>query len=161
MGAGDVNGATGHTSANAIWVFDGSFGASRPAVREPEGFVAWPPRGYVPHPVVYPRCSLSYPGADFSAATVTMSRGGASVPVALEPVAEWMGEDSIIWRPDNLGTHLPADAPAALAAAPPRPAHRRAAHARRPRPDLRDTREVRLSQTPGRSPFKTRALGAR
>lgn len=103
MGTGDVpagvlNGV-GVSPANALWVFDGNFGGTRPATRD--GFVAWPPRGYVPYPVVYGRWSLSYPNADFSSATVTVSKGGVGVPVLVEyrstATTPNFGEDTIVW----------------------------------------------------------------
>jgi hypothetical protein len=73
--ATSVNG-TYHFAANALWVV-GGFG-TRPAAPE---WVAWPPDGYVPYPVVYPRWSFSYPGADFSRASVAMSQSGSPVPL--------------------------------------------------------------------------------
>ena len=43
--------------------------------------IPYPPAGFVPYPIVWPRWSFSYPGADFSAATVTMTRDGQRCPV--------------------------------------------------------------------------------
>jgi hypothetical protein len=83
-------------AANALWVFDGNFGSDRPATRD--GFVAWPNKGYVPYTVVPTRWSLSYPGANFSGATVTVTSGGQAVQVAKESVATGYGENTIVWR---------------------------------------------------------------
>jgi len=69
----------------------------RPPTREE--FVAWPPPGYVPYQVVYPRWSFSYTGANFSSATVTMTQGGASVPVAVETLETGYGENTKVWIP--------------------------------------------------------------
>ena len=79
MGTGDIDAdPTGtYPAANALWVLDGMFGTARPATRD--GFVAWPPPGYVPEQLIYNRWSLAYPEADFSQARVQMSRGGKSV----------------------------------------------------------------------------------
>ena len=74
----------------------------RPPTREE--FVAWPPPGYVPYQVVYPRWSFSYAGANFSSATVTMTQGGASVPVAVETLATEYGENNLVWIPLGLGS---------------------------------------------------------
>ena len=76
MGTGDVPSA--NNLWNDLWVFDTNYSAPRPGTRD--GFVAWPPKGYVPYQAVYPRWSFSYPGADFSGASVTMSRvpGGST-----------------------------------------------------------------------------------
>ncbi len=104
MGTGDVPGGVLNnanvSSANAIWVFDGNFGTARPATRD--GFVAWPPKGYAPYPVVYGRWSLSYPNADFSAAAVTVSKGGTPIPVTVDyrsnTTTPNFGENTIVWR---------------------------------------------------------------
>ncbi len=106
MGTGDVSASGGNFSGNGLWVFDGNYGTVRPATRDT--FVAWPPKGYVPYQMVWPRWSFSYPGADFTAATVTMTRNGSSpVPVALEPVATGFGENTLVWVTDNLNAASP------------------------------------------------------
>ncbi len=99
MGTGDLP-ATGGWAANSLWVFDSHYGDPRPPTRE--AYVAWPPPGYVPYQVVYPRWSFSYAGADFTSATITMIQGGASVPVALQPLATGYGENTIVWIPMGL-----------------------------------------------------------
>ncbi|MBV9405993.1 MAG: hypothetical protein JO211_11660, partial [Acidobacteriaceae bacterium] len=99
MGTGDVPVNGSNDGANAVWVFDGNYGTTRPPTRD--GFVAWPPPGYVPYQVVYPRWSFSYPNADFSNATVTMTTQGTSVPVTLQPLANGYGENTLVWVPNN------------------------------------------------------------
>lgn len=114
MGTGDVPGTGGRWSANALVVFGGALASPAPAVREPEGFVAWPPRGYVPYTVVYPRWSFSYPGADFSAATVTMRDGdGRAVDLARQPVVNGFGLNTLVWEPSRAGSGLDGSRPAA------------------------------------------------
>ncbi len=100
MGTGDVNPPPPYYSANATWVHDDNYFGTRPAVRDT--FVAWPPKGYVPYSVVFPRWSFSYPNATFESASVTMARGGTNVPVRLESVASGFGENTLVWVPDNL-----------------------------------------------------------
>ena len=100
MGTGDIEAAGGNYAANATWVFDGNFSEPRPTTRT--NFVSWPPPGFIPYPVVYPRWSFSYPGANFASATVTMTSAGTNVPVRLELVATGMGENTLVWVPDNL-----------------------------------------------------------
>jgi hypothetical protein len=102
MGTGDVPPTGQYPYANALWVFDGNFGSTRPATRAP--YVAWPPPGYIPYQVAGPRWSFSYPNADFSTAMVTMTRQGVTVPVRLEPVQNGFGENTLVWVPDNLDT---------------------------------------------------------
>ncbi len=105
MGTGDVPATSSFKSANATWVLDtANFSGPRPITRDP--FVAWPPSGFIPYQVVFPRWSFSFPGADFSAATVTMTRGDTSIPVRLEAVSPGAGENTIAWVYDNLDARL-------------------------------------------------------
>ncbi|MCI5146323.1 MAG: CAP domain-containing protein, partial [Candidatus Electrothrix sp. AR3] len=71
MGTGDVPAAapTYQWATNPLWVFDSHTWDLRPATREE--YVAWPPSGYVPSQVVYPRWSFTYPDAGFGSAAVT------------------------------------------------------------------------------------------
>src|SRR5258708_11771844 len=106
MGTGDGPFIDGYFPANALWVIDSAtFGGPRPQTRD--GFVAWPPKGYVPYQLFSPRWSFSYPGADFSAAAVTMQRNGSTVPVMLQPVANGYGENTFVWVIDNLDVSGP------------------------------------------------------
>jgi hypothetical protein len=104
MGTGDIPGDSTHPPINDLWVFDSHTFDARPATRNE--YVAWPPPGYIPYNIVYARWSFSYPNADFTAATVSMSRNGVSVPVVLEPLANGYGDNTIVWRPtDSLLTN--------------------------------------------------------
>ncbi len=75
----------------------------RPPVRS--GFVAWPPAGFTPYQLVYPRWSFSLPNADFSHAAVSISLNGSAVPVTircLDPTTDTadcgqFGEPYISW----------------------------------------------------------------
>jgi hypothetical protein len=105
MGTGDLPPSAGHQSANATWVVDSRFFDPRPAVRD--GFIAWPPPGYVPYPVVYPRWSFSYDDADLSRATVSMMSNGVALAVTVYPVDDGYGENTLVWYPagtDPLGS---------------------------------------------------------
>jgi len=100
MGTGDIpSGAS--SGVNALFVIDDNVWGTRPETREP--YVAWPPPGYVPYLLVFDRWSFSYPGADFSSASVSMSRGGITVPVTLEPLASGYGEPTLVWIPTDTG----------------------------------------------------------
>ncbi len=105
MGTGDLPAATGHWSANALWVFDENYGGTRPPVRD--GYVAWPPPGYVPYPVVCPRWSFAYPKADFATATVSVTSNGVPVAVTLETVATGYGENTLVWYPNGMSPSSP------------------------------------------------------
>ncbi len=101
MGSGDIPSHDGYWSSNALVVFDSHLWEPRPETRD--GFVAWPPAGYVPYQVVYPRWSFSYPGADFSTASVSMIKNGQSVSsIKLETVVNGYGENTLVWIPFGL-----------------------------------------------------------
>lgn len=101
MGTGDIPATSGFFAANALWTFDAStYSGERPEVRDE--FVAWPPAGYVPFQLIYPRWSFSYPRADFSSASVSISRNGATVPVRIDSRQPGYGENAIVFVPDNV-----------------------------------------------------------
>ena len=106
MGTGDIP-FTSRPAANALWVFDDHIFDPRPPTRHP--FVAWPPPGFVPYTVVYPRWSFAYPDADFTRATITMTSGGTTLPTQKEPVENGYGDNTLVWLPNNL--HNGADWP--------------------------------------------------
>jgi uncharacterized protein YkwD len=99
MGVGDVDGTIAGKSANALWVQDANYFSARPSVRD--DFVAWPPNGYVPYTEVYPRWSISYPNANFSSASVTMTENGVAIPTRLEAVQTGFGENTLVWYPGS------------------------------------------------------------
>jgi uncharacterized protein YkwD len=108
MGTGDIPNTGGYWSANSLWVFDDNMWNPRPQTRQE--YVAWPPRGYVPYQVVFPRWSFAYADADFSGAAVTMSSGGQVIPVAIQPIGNGYGENTFVWVPDlSFGGPPPAD----------------------------------------------------
>ena len=103
MATGDVTGSGALLGANAVVVFDSHISDPRPTVRDE--FVAWPPPGYVPHTLLYPRWSFSFPGADFSATTVTLSKNGANLPVMKEVIEGGYGEETLVWVPQGLDSN--------------------------------------------------------
>ena len=100
MGLGNIPPGLGYPAANALRVFDEHMWEPRPVVRDE--FVAWPPSGYVPYPVVFARWSFSYPNADFGAATVTMQSNNAPVSVQQSPSVAGTGENTLVWIPLGL-----------------------------------------------------------
>lgn len=96
--AGDTN-AAGAPLTNALWVQDANIFSPRPAVRD--DFVAWPPKGYAPYTAVFARWSFSYPQADFSAATVTMTENGTPIATRKESVVNGFGENTFVWLPGS------------------------------------------------------------
>src|SRR5688572_17784746 len=102
MGNADIAPPDGSTTrrANANWIFDSNFDGTRPPTRD--GFVAWPPPGFAPHKLVYPRWSFSFPGADFSQSTVTVTTNGTAAPVHIEELAIGYGEEAIVFVPGTI-----------------------------------------------------------
>lgn len=111
MGVGDVPATGNQYSGTAVWVQDGNFGAARPTVRDT--FVAWPPKGYVPYNVVYPRWSFAYPSANFASAHVTMTQNGAPFSVTQETVANGYGENTLVWLPSGMTNDVAWSKPSA------------------------------------------------
>lgn len=99
MGTGDVPRVGVYPPANTLWVFDGNTFAPRPETRDP--FVAWPPAGFVPNQVVYPRWSFGVAKADFSSATVRMSTGDTEIDVDVAQVETGFGENTVVWVPER------------------------------------------------------------
>lgn len=102
MGTGDIDPPDGSDEqrANSLWIFDDHFGDPRPKTRE--SFVAWPPPGYVPHTLVYPRWSFQISGANFTNAVVTVSSNGVPLPVHKEKVETGYGENAIVFVPHGI-----------------------------------------------------------
>jgi hypothetical protein len=100
MGTGDIPPQGNNYAANAIWVFDGHLFDPRPATRT--AYIAWPPPGYVPKQVVYPRWSFAYTNANFTSATITMTSNGLPVSVSKETVQNGFGENTLVWIPMGL-----------------------------------------------------------
>lgn len=78
------------------------------------GYVAYPPNGYIPSALVFPRWSFQMTNANFSAATVTMKdKSGANIPVNIIHRASQGGapDARINWEPQitNLPESITAD----------------------------------------------------
>lgn len=104
MATGDVPPNGNRAGANALYVLGGPLWNPRPPVRDE--FVAWPPPGYVPYQVVPVRWSFSYPDADFSQTTVTVTQGGDEIPLSFEEFSPNRGENTLVWYFSSLD---PAD----------------------------------------------------
>ena len=107
MGTGDIPETESYPASNALVVFDDYMWTTRPITRD--DFVAWPPPGYVPYPVVFARWSFSYPGADFSQTKVSMSRDGEELSIDQAPIKNGYGENTIVWQLVGMdsGAHWP------------------------------------------------------
>ena len=103
IGTGNVYDEDGpHRAANAMHLgYDYNSDAT---VREPRGFVAWPPAGYVPAETVWGRWSFQLPGADFSEAAVTVTDDYGHIPANVINRA-----GAVVWavHGDNNSVQLP------------------------------------------------------
>lgn len=103
MGVGHVAAAEDNHAANVLWVFDDRVFAEDIRTREPDGFVAWPPRGFVPAPIIYPRWSFALAEADFDNARVTMKVNGSAIELDVVTRQSKVGEvpsSIVVWEPD-------------------------------------------------------------
>lgn len=106
MGTGDVDKQSDQGwAANALWVIDGHGQDNRPPTRD--GYVAWPPKGYVPHSLVFTRWSISSYLTDFSRASVTMTRDGASLPVTISGIGGNGSESVLVWSVSGFPSYPP------------------------------------------------------
>ena len=114
MGTGNIPGDQGYPESDATWVIDSKYGTTRPLTRD--DYVAWPPPGFVPYSLVPARWSLSFPAANWSSTTVTITRDGVNIPTQIESRQSGFGENTLVWIPGdlnpNLGTATPFPAPA-------------------------------------------------
>jgi hypothetical protein len=101
-----VMGAGSTSASQALWIL----GGTRTPDTLPE-FIAWPPKGYVPAPLVYNRWSFAIPSADFSTATVQMTDGsGASVSCnIISNHVTLYGDNTIVWEPAGIRTNTATD----------------------------------------------------
>ncbi len=99
------NGVT--NSKNVIYVSDNFFNQAQNS----KPYVAYPPEGYVPAPIVFERWSFSMANADFSNAYVTMSDpNGFAVPLHIIYYNGAYGDPAIVWVPQNISLNSPYDA---------------------------------------------------
>ena len=91
---------------NAIWVLGN---AGTPPTDAPE-FVAWPPKGYAPKQIAYPRWSFSIAGADFTGTTISMKdANNQSIALEIEELNNQFGDRTIVWVPAINLTDLTED----------------------------------------------------
>lgn len=84
-------GSTSNT--NALYV-------SAPIVNRPAPeWMPWPPQGFVPKELVFPRWSLSRANADFSQATVQMTAYGQNVQVVIPQLGTNIALNTLVWEP--------------------------------------------------------------
>lgn len=106
MATGVIPDSGNGVSTNALMWID--FATRTGTTATPDG-VAWPPKGFIPYqllPTVSTMWSFSYPGANFSNATVSMTSGGAAyAPTSYTErgtgCSGCVPEDAIVWTPPS------------------------------------------------------------
>lgn len=95
IATGDVSPIdSGYLPANALYVF----GNLLPATSSPR-FTSWPNPGFIPEPLVPRLWSLSYPGADFSNASVTMNlTDGNTITSVITSDNASYADNTIVWK---------------------------------------------------------------
>ena len=94
------------TRFNAMYVIDNNNIA--PSYDQ---FIAYPPAGFMPQPLVPNRWSFSIPGADFSNAAVSITSGsGAIITNSItEQNITFYADNSIVWEPSGILTNESTD----------------------------------------------------
>jgi len=99
----------GHTTTfNALWVLGNG---SNPVPENLPAFIPWPPKGFVPAPLVFDRWSFSKRLADFANADVTM-KDNAGNPISLNIISKTdngYGDNTIVWEPQNINKTSTSD----------------------------------------------------
>lgn len=101
----------GSTNSTSCIMWENNFTSGGVA---PE-FIAYPPKGYVPNSIVYPRWSFSVPGgANYSGCTVTMT-DATGATIANNIVHKGVGqpgslpEAQLVWEPQGINLQSSAD----------------------------------------------------
>lgn len=108
MGTGSVRGPSSDVfrTASALYVMDSHIFDPVPTPRD--GFVAWPPPGFVPDDLVFDRFSFGIDGANFANADVVVRRGANIVADTEHPQANGYGINTLVWEVPA-ADHQPAD----------------------------------------------------
>lgn len=88
MGVGMTSGSQALSVLQTDWAVT--------TTRDPDEYITWPNAGYTPAPLVPFRWSVMNRSIDLSAATVTMSGQGGSVPLSIE----YRSADRVVFVPD-------------------------------------------------------------
>jgi hypothetical protein len=97
---GDIPRSGTNASANTLYI------NQRPeeiATVDPR-FIPWPPAGYCPWQHATEYLSLSYPGAGFAHATISVSRNGVAQTVDQINRTQGFGNNGIVWRVPSIMT---------------------------------------------------------
>ena len=77
----------------ALWVI-GNFAPTSTY----NNFIAYPTPGYFPRSLIYERWSFAIPGADFSSATVSVTKNGVAIPDTELAYETGFGDNTFVWE---------------------------------------------------------------
>jgi hypothetical protein len=118
---GSANAGAGHRR----WILQpsaGSFGFGatskvaalhvfgKPVKQPVPPFIAWPPPGFVPRPIVYERWSFSIASATYDQAQVSMQGPEGEVPLNIVATTGRYGDPCLVWEPKGIQRHSDSDA---------------------------------------------------
>jgi len=104
MGTGDIPENSSGRAANALWVIGDAKSSSA------KKFVPWPNAGFTPINFVHSTWSVSYPGANFSSARITVTQRGSGVSHQYSGwVSDGAGDNALMWTPSEVPSSISAD----------------------------------------------------
>lgn len=87
---------------NVIYIYD-NFG--NPSMNQKD-YIAFPPEGFVPAPIIKNKWFFAVPNANFSNATVTITNeNGNNIPLTIATRNSTFGDRAITWIVDNIDTN--------------------------------------------------------
>jgi hypothetical protein len=72
-------------------------------------FIAYPPNGYIPFPLLFTRWSCSVPNANMKGAAVVMTGPQGNVPVKIIANGDEYGDPTVVWEPQGLAVPVTGD----------------------------------------------------
>jgi len=104
MGTGDIPENSSGRAANALWVIGDAKSSSA------KKFVPWPNAGFTPINFVHSTWSVSYPGANFNSAKITVTQRGSGVSHQYSGwVSDGYGDNTLMWTPSEVPSSISAD----------------------------------------------------
>ena len=91
--------------ANAMYVFD----SSATQFTNRDGFVSWPPPGFVPSQLVSSIWSFAISNANYSQVSVFVKSNFVSIPAGVQPFQTGIGQDTLVWTNAVPGSPLAND----------------------------------------------------
>ncbi len=108
MATGDITPSSSYAESNALYIFQ----RQEEKLDVSQQFIAWPNQGYCPDVLVPTHWSLSYWGADFSSASVSVvNASGSTIPTTISDANPniFKGDNSLVWRMSSINNSVSQD----------------------------------------------------